>query len=60
MTVGDLVKYVCSYRGTEWKETGVIVREIPGWANVKVVHWSVSGRSSHPAKDLKVVNSGRS
>lgn len=54
MTVGDLVVY------PGWNEVGVIVREIPGWANVKVVHWSVSGMSSHAAKDLKVVNRGRS
>ena len=50
MRVGDLVKF------PGWKEVGIIVREVPGWANVKVVHWSVSGMSSHTAKDLKVVN----
>ena len=55
MKVGDLVRYVCSHRGIEWKEVGVIVREIPGWADVKVVMWAASGMSSHPAKDLEVV-----
>ena len=51
--VGDLVRF------PGWKEVGIIVREVPGWANVKVVHWSVSGMSSHTAKDLEVLNAGR-
>ena len=49
MTVGDLVVY------PGWKEVGIIVREIPGTENRKVVHWSVSGMCSHAAKDLKVI-----
>ena len=47
--VGDLVRY------PGWDEVGVIVREIPGSENRKVVHWSVSGMASHAAKDLKVI-----
>jgi hypothetical protein len=50
MQVGDLVRF------PGWKEVGIIVREVPGWGNVKVVHWSVSGMSSHTAKDLEVIN----
>ena len=50
MTVGDLVRY------PGWNEVGVIVREIPGTANRKVVYWSVSGMASHAAKDLKVLS----
>ena len=53
MQVGDLVKF------PGWKEVGIIVREVPGWANVMVVHWSVSGMSSHTAKDLKVINASQ-
>ena len=53
MQVGDLVRF------PGWKEVGIIVREVPGWANVKVVHWSVSGMSSHTAKDLKVISESR-
>ena len=50
MKAGDLVTF------PGWKEVGIIVREVPGWANVKVVRWSVSGMSSHAAKDLKVIS----
>ena len=55
MKVGDLVRYTYKY-GFRWSEVGVIMREIPGWGQVKVVHLSQSGVSSHPAKDLEVVN----
>jgi hypothetical protein len=50
MKVGSLVMF------PGWKEVGIIVREIPGTENRKVVHWSVSGMSSHAAKDLKVIS----
>ena len=50
MTVGDLVEYPGS------KEIGVIVREIPGTEQRKVVLWSSSGMLSHPAAHLKVLS----
>ena len=53
MKVGDLVRF------PGWKDVGVIVREIPGWGEVKVVMWSTSGLSSHAAKDLEVINESR-
>ncbi len=53
MQVGDLVMF------PGWKEVGVIVRNLPGWGDVKIVYWSVSGMSSHTAKDLKVINASR-
>ena len=58
MKVGDLVRYV-DLSGKPWKETGVIIKEIPGWAKVKVVMWSKSGMSSHEAKDLVVISESR-
>ena len=58
MKIGDLVRYV-DLSGHSWKETGIIVKEIPGWGQVKVVMWSKSGLSSHSAKDLEVVNERR-
>ncbi len=53
MKVGDLVMFF------GWKEVGVIVRELPGWGEIKVVMWSTSGLSSHAAKDLEVINASR-
>jgi hypothetical protein len=58
MKVGDLVIYV-DLSGKPWKETGVIIKEIPGWGQFKVVMWSKSGLSSHEAKNLVVVNESR-
>ena len=55
MKIGDLVRYV-DLSGKPWKETGVIIKEIPGWAEVKVVMWSKSGLSSHEAKDLSLIH----
>ena len=53
MQVGDLVMF------PGWKEVGLIVHEIPGWGEVKVVMWSMSGLSSHAAKDLEVFSASR-
>ena len=53
MQIGDLVMF------PGWKEVGIIVREIPGSENRKVVHWAVSGMSSHTAKDLEVISASR-
>ena len=58
MKIGDLVRYV-DLSGRSWKETGVIVKEIPGWGQVKVVMWAKSGLSSHSARDLEVICESR-
>lgn len=58
MKIGDLVRLTDKY-GFRWSEVGVIMREIPGWGQVKVVHWSQSGVVTHYAKDLEVVSESR-
>ena len=55
MQVGDLVKF---YTGFEnW--IGIVVKEIPGTSEVKVVHWSGGPygeeKSSHPKEHLSLV-----
>lgn len=61
MKVGDLVKYRHSEHFQTW--LGYIVKEIPGWSQVKVVEWwNPNGgkeRSSHPAANLELVNENR-
>jgi hypothetical protein len=56
--VGDLVRYR-SGNGSHNGWLGLIVREIPGHAQVKVVDWTHKnmGKShgSHPAQDLVLV-----
>ena len=58
MKVGDLVRYR-SQNGLHNGWLGLIVREIPGHAEVKVVEWTHKnmGRNhgSHPAQDLVLV-----
>jgi hypothetical protein len=58
MKVGDLVRYSDKY-GFLWAGTGIIVREIPGWGEIKVVRWFGLGMSSHPAKTLEVISESR-
>ena len=60
MKVGDLVKY----KGEDFQTwLGYIVKEIPGWSQVKVVEWWNPSwgkvRSSHPAANLELVNEDR-
>ena len=54
MTVGDLVKYI--HPSINWKEIGVIVREIPGTDERKIVQWNSGTSGSYPAEDLKVLS----
>ena len=58
MKVGDLVRYR-SQNGLHNGWLGLIVREIPGHAEVKVIEWTHKnmGRNhgSHPAQDLVLV-----
>ena len=58
MKVGDLVRYR-SQNGLHNGWLGLIVREIPGHAEVKVVEWTHknmgTNHGSHPAQDLVLV-----
>jgi|2_EtaG_2_1085320.scaffolds.fasta_scaffold366865_2 hypothetical protein len=60
MKVGDLVKYVSLSSGyQEWKEIGIILREIPGTDQNKVVQWNTGVRSGYPARNLVVISESR-
>jgi len=62
--IGDLVKYRArtphDYHGG-W--LGIIVREIPGTDEIKVVEWTPGGpcrnRGGYKARDLELVNENR-
>ena len=59
MKIGDLVKYINHYgKMNDWKEIGIILREIPGTDYRKVVQWSSGMKSSYPARDLEVISEG--
>ena len=62
MKIGDLVRYR-SGNGSHNGWLGLIVREIPGHAEVKVIEWTHKnmGRNhgSHPAQDLVLVRENR-
>ena len=62
MKIGDIVKY----QGTEFDSwLGIIIEEIPGFAEYKKVQWVNSEDPnaletvSHKAKDLVVLNANR-
>jgi len=55
MKTGDIVRLRDHY-GFTWSEVGVVIRDVPGWAKYKVVHWSKSGVSTHVSSDLRVVS----
>jgi hypothetical protein len=62
MKTGDLVKWKADDSYPEW--VGVIIREIPGTAQRKVVYWTTSlafppTTSSHSAGDLEVLSENR-
>ena len=60
MKVGDLVKYVSlSHGDREWKDIGIILREIPGTDQNKVVQWNTGVRSGYPARNLAVISESR-
>ena len=53
MGVGDLVRS----KWILWQGyVGIIIREIPGTAEMKVVHWVVGERTTTPARRLKVIS----
>ena len=56
MKVGDLVRY----KHILWQGyVGIIIREIPGTDQCKVVRWVVGEPTSTPADRLEVVNESR-
>ena len=64
MKIGDLVKYRAKTHHTyhdDW--LGIIVREIPGNNEVKVIEWvhvsKGTDRGSHRARDLELVSANR-
>ena len=64
MKLGDLVKYRAATHHayhTEW--LGIIVREIPGTDEIKVIEWThrTGGRDrgSYRARDLEVISESR-
>ena len=64
MNVGDLVKYRTSTHHDDWDGwLGIIVREIPGTDEIKVIEWvhQNKGRDhgSYRARDLELVSENR-
>jgi len=60
MKVGDLVRYVDPDSFTLWDGMGVILREIPGTGQNKVVYWfRTKYRGSYPARYLEVISESR-
>ena len=64
MKIGDLVRYRTSTHHDDWGGwLGIIVREIPGTAERKVIEWmhrdGGTDRGSYKARDLELVNENR-
>ena len=63
MKIGDLVRYRTSPRADYGAWLGIIVREIPGSHQVKVVQWVHRNKGtdcgSYRARDLVLVNEDR-
>ena len=64
MKVGDLVRYRTSTHHDNWGGwLGIIVREIPGTDEIKVIEWTHrnggTDHGSYRARDLELVNENR-
>ena len=64
MKVGDLVKYRTSTHHDDWSDwLGLIVREIPGTDEIKVIEWwhgeGGTDHGSYRARDLELVSASR-
>ena len=63
MKVGDLVKYTPDGVWVEaWRHwNGIVIKEIPGTANIKVVMWNRDNNviTSTQASDLEVISESR-
>ena len=61
MEIGDLVRYRGGSYHAEW--LGLIVREIPGTDEIKVIEWTHRNRGrdrgSYKARDLVLANEDR-
>ena len=61
MKIGDLVRFRWHNPRREW--LGIIVREIPGNNEVKVIEWyhtsNGTDRGSYRARDLELVSANR-
>ena len=61
MKIGDLVRYRQSGDHNAW--LGLIVREVPGTDEIKVVEWTHVNkgrdRGGYKARDLELVNENR-
>jgi len=64
MKIGDLVRYRSTTHSPDHSDwLGLIVREIPGTAERKVIEWmhrdGGTDRGSYKARDLELVNENR-
>lgn len=59
MKVGDLVKYVDSSGRNEWRNIGIVLCEIPGTDECKVVRWDTGVKCSYPVRNLEVISASR-
>ncbi len=58
MKVGDLVRY----KSSSWHHwVGIVIREIPGTQEVRVVHWIAPKEmvSSNPKNQMEVISESR-
>ncbi len=64
MKIGDLVRFRSGYYNKVHREwLGIIVREVPGTDEIKVVEWTHVNkgrdRGGYKARDLELVNENR-
>ena len=59
MKVGDLVRYVDPSGRNEWRNIGIVLREIPGTDECKVVRWDTGVKCSYPVRNLEVLSESR-
>ena len=58
MKVGDLVRY----KDEKWHHwVGIVLREIPGWGEIRVVRWlgPEEMTSSNPKNEMEVISESR-
>jgi len=53
MKIGDLVRH----KHPMWRDSlGLIIKEIPGWGQMKVVRWTTGDHGTYAARQLEVIN----
>ena len=58
MKVGDLVRY----KDEKWRHwVGIVLREIPGWGEVRVIKWIAPKEmtNSNPKNQMEVISESR-